>query len=75
MVFNLFNIGLISYIVGMIFKGILEIVGIFLFYIGIYFMIGMIILGISFFIYISSLFIYGLDKWDNCNKWKYKDFF
>ena len=73
--FNLFNTGLTSYIVGMILKGILEIAGTSSPYIGIYPMIGMIILGISLFIYISSLLIHGLDKWDNRNKWKYKDFF
>ncbi|SJX71258.1 hypothetical protein FM130_11100 [Enterococcus faecium] len=60
--FNLFNTGLTSYIVGMILKGILEIAGTSSPYIGIYPMIGMIILGISLFIYISSLLIHGLDK-------------
>ncbi|EME8270635.1 hypothetical protein KRC45_000940, partial [Enterococcus faecium] len=50
--FNLFNTGLTSYIVGMILKGILEIAGTSSPYIGIYPMIGMIILGISLFIYI-----------------------
>ncbi|EGP5121428.1 hypothetical protein EL427_07425, partial [Enterococcus faecium] len=53
--FNLFNTGLASYIVGMILKGILEIAGASSPYIGIYPMIGTIILGISLFIYISSL--------------------
>ena len=60
--FNLFNTGLASYIVGMILKGILEIAGASSPYIGIYPMIGTIILGISLFIYISSLLIQGLDK-------------
>ncbi|NTQ52879.1 hypothetical protein HQ884_00160 [Enterococcus faecium] len=60
--FNLFNTGLTSYIVGMILKGILEIAGTSSPYIGIYPMIGMIILGISLFIYISSLLIHVLDK-------------
>ncbi|EGP4803208.1 hypothetical protein FRO31_002095, partial [Enterococcus faecium] len=55
--FNLFNTGLASYIVGMILKGILEIAGASSPYIGIYPMIGTIILGISLFIYISSLLI------------------
>ncbi len=59
---HLFNTGLSNYIVGIILKGILEIVGTSLLYIGIYPMIGTIILGISLFIYISSLLIQGLDK-------------
>ncbi|MBX4192927.1 hypothetical protein, partial [Enterococcus lactis] len=58
--FNLFNTGLASYIVGMILKVILEIAGVSSAFIGIYSMIGTIILGISLFIYISSLLIQGL---------------